>query len=256
MASSRKPISRPKLVASNPEPLPDPIKATAQTQEASGAGTGDGKKIADADDIEALWEDDSLGDPLTTTHVHSIPIGKPRDFFRTCPDRKYRKQTWLYTHKSENVIGEQYFIIDKPMRDKVRGARPCTLIVVVDRAGAPRIWPLMSPKPGETDNVAWITARAAARDGMTNWVRLEWAGTATGYLTVTADKGYAPEPNYTKLPSFNKMVKIAFGPDGIWSNENNRAYRAIYGKVAEPDDLVSDGEDDDADDANAEDAIS
>jgi hypothetical protein len=258
MASSRKPVSRPKLVASDPEPSPDPIKAAAQTQEASDAGTGDDKKIADADDIEALWEDDSLGDPLTTTHVHNIPVGKPKDFFWACSDRKYRKKTWLYAYKSENVVGEQYFIVDRPMRDRVRRARPCTLLAVVDRAGAPRIWPLWSPRPGENDNIAWITARSVAREGLTNWTRLEWINPTVGYASEAADPGYAPVPDFSKLPPFNEMIKTAFGPDGIWRNEENRAYRACFGKVAkEPDALVSDGEDEeDADDGNAEDAVS
>jgi len=161
---TRRSLGRPKLVVENPGPA-------EQEQAVQTGQTADTQ--SDTDDIEALWEDDGLGDPLTTTHVHNIPIDKPKDFFWACPDRKYRKKTWVYAHKSENVVGVRYFIVDRPMRDKVRRARPCTLLTVVDRAGAPRIWPLFSPRPGENDNIAWITARSVAREALTNWVRLE-----------------------------------------------------------------------------------
>ena len=161
---TRRSLRRPKLVVENPGPAEqEQAPQTGQTTDTQ----------SDTDDIEALWEDDGLGDPLTTTHVHNIPVGKPKDFFWACPDRKYRKKTWVYAHKSENVVGVQYFIVDRPMRDKVRRGRPCTLLTVVDRAGAPRIWPLFSPRPGENDNVAWSTARSVAREALTNWVRLD-----------------------------------------------------------------------------------
>jgi hypothetical protein len=38
---------------------------------------------ADAD-INALWINPGVGDPLTAVHLHRIPVGKPKDFFRLC----------------------------------------------------------------------------------------------------------------------------------------------------------------------------
>jgi len=40
----------------------------------------------DASDIEALWLDPALGDGLTDTNWHTIPVDKPKDFFRVHPD--------------------------------------------------------------------------------------------------------------------------------------------------------------------------
>ena len=40
----------------------------------------------DALDIEALWLDPALGDGLTDTSWHTIPVDKPKDFFRVHPD--------------------------------------------------------------------------------------------------------------------------------------------------------------------------
>src|SRR5215472_15702288 len=97
----------------------------------------------DADDIAKLWIDTGLGDALTAEHVYSIPIGKPRDFFRTHPDSAYRARAEIYVQKSENVIGEQFYQIGPSMRGRIDEARPCILVCVVDRTGASRLWPIM-----------------------------------------------------------------------------------------------------------------
>jgi hypothetical protein len=220
-------------------------------------GNGLNPTGADTDDLKELWEDDGLGDPLAVDHVHHIPVDRPRDFFRSCPDRKYRRKTWVYVHKSENTVGKQYFIITKPMRGKIIEARPCALLTVVDRAGAPRLWPLIAPRPGEEDNKAWRTARDVARDGYLHWVKAVWAGGQ--FITRQADDGYAPEPDWSSLPPFAELVRTGFGTDGIISNEQNRAYRAMFGKVDQAsDDLngaITDDDDDEADDGSAEDAL-
>jgi hypothetical protein len=47
-------------------------------------------KPVDASDIEALWFDPALGDGLTDVSLHSIPVDKPKDFFRVHPEADYR----------------------------------------------------------------------------------------------------------------------------------------------------------------------
>ena len=69
---------------------------------------------SDATDIASLWIDTGLGDPLTKEQHHHIPIGRPKDFFRTHPESAYRARGEIYVHKSENVIGEQFF---RPCQD-------------------------------------------------------------------------------------------------------------------------------------------
>jgi len=59
----------------------------------------------DALDIEALWLDPGLGDDITDTHWHKIPIGKPRNFFRAHPDKSFRRKTEIYVHKPEDAGG-------------------------------------------------------------------------------------------------------------------------------------------------------
>jgi hypothetical protein len=63
-------------------------------------------------------------------------------------------------HKLEGQIDEQVYVIAPNMRGKILEARQCTLVTVVDRSGAPRIYPVPLPREGEKDNEAWISARA------------------------------------------------------------------------------------------------
>lgn len=216
--------------------------------------TTTGIPVSDSDDLADLWEDDGLGDPLAADHVHHIPVGPPRDFFRSCPDRKYRRRCWIYVHSSENAVGKQYFIVAPAMRDKIPEARPCTLLTVVDRAGLPRLWPLLGPRPGENDNAAWITSRDVARDRIMQWTKPVWQGRQ--FISRFADPGYAPDPDWSRLPPFNELTHRGLGLDGVFRDEQNRTYRALFGKVDQPDGLDADDiEDDDETGDDPEDAL-
>ena len=194
----------------------------------------------DALDVDSLWLDPKLGDGLVDVHYHNIPVGKPRDFFRVHADPAYRRLTEIYTHKVEGQIDEQNFIIAKPMQGVLEEARCCTLVTVVYRDGSPRLWALKLPKEGERDNEAWISARAAAKIAMDKWVKLIWQRRA--YLTREALPGYAPEPDWSKLPSFDELVTLAFGANGIIRDRNHRIVLDLFGappKKASDDDGLS-----------------
>src|SRR5215472_9986507 len=60
---------------------------------------------SDALDLSDLWLDPGLGDGITESVRHSIPLGKPRDFFRMHPDPAYRRLVEIYKHKTEDAIG-------------------------------------------------------------------------------------------------------------------------------------------------------
>jgi hypothetical protein len=61
---------------------------------------------SDADDIETLLLGQELGDGITNVTYHTVPVSKPKDFFRAHPDASYRRQAWIYTHKIEGMIEE------------------------------------------------------------------------------------------------------------------------------------------------------
>ena len=127
---------------------------------------------ADAADFASLWLDPGLGDGITDTSFHTIVVGKPKDFFWTVPDPAYRRRTEIYTHKPEGAIEEQHYIIAPAMRGLIEEARPCTIVTVIYRDGTPRLWPISSPRDGERDNEAWISARKAAKVGLSTWTKL------------------------------------------------------------------------------------
>ena len=184
----------------------------------------------DASDIEALWLDPALGDGLTDTNWHTIPVDKPKDFFRVHPDPDYRRRTEIYAHKTEGQIETAYYILGPKMRGRLQEARPCVLVTCIYRDGSPRLWAIMFPREGEKDNTAWSSARSAARTAIDKWVKLVWAGRS--YLTRDALPGYAPDPDWTKLPAFNELVKAAFGPHGVIQDTTHPIYRELMGAPA------------------------
>jgi hypothetical protein len=193
---------------------------------------GNGSKPAkgtppDALDIGSLWLDPALGDGLIDVHYHEIPVGKPKDFFRVNPDPNYRRLTEVYVHKAEEQIDEQTYVIARPMQGVLEEARRCSLVTVIYRDGSPRLWPLKLPKEGERDNEAWTSARKAAKNAMDKWVKLIWQRRA--YLTREALPGYAPEPDWTKLPPYDELVRLAFGPHGVISDKNHPIVRELFG---------------------------
>ena len=184
----------------------------------------------DALDIEALWSDSALGDGLTDTNWHTIPVDKPKDFFRVHPDPDYRRRTEIYAHKTEGQIETMYYILGPEMRGRLQEARPCVLVTCIYRDGSPRLWPIMFPREDEKDNTAWSSARSAARTAIDKWVKLVWAGRS--YQTRDAQPGYAPDPDWKKLPAFNELVKAAFGPHGVIQDTTHPIYRELMGAPA------------------------
>jgi hypothetical protein len=181
----------------------------------------------DALDVDSLWLDPALGDGLIDVHYHEIPVGKPKDFFRVNPDSAYRKLTEIYIHKTEGQIDEQTYIIGKSMRGTIEEARRCTLVTAIYRNGSPRLWALKLPKDGEHDNQAWSTARSAAKTAMEKWVKLIWQ--RGSFMTRDAQRGYVPDPDWSKLPSFDELVRLAFGKDGVINNKDHPIARDLFG---------------------------
>jgi hypothetical protein len=193
---------------------------------------------SDTSDLSDLWLDPALGDGLTDVHANNVPIGKPKDFFRVHPDKSYRRRAEIYTHKPEGQIEQQSFILAKPMMGRLPEARACTIVTCVYRDGSPRLWVLPAPKDNEKDNDAWRSARAAARDAMSEWVRIVWV--RRSYQVRRALPGYAPEPDWGKLPPFDELVTLAFGDHGIMRDTNHSIYRQLVGVPPEDTD---DGDD-------------
>src|SRR5262245_55869799 len=101
-------------------PTAEEIQKFADTQEPTAEEI---RKFTDTQDLDSLWIDTGLNDDITVTSFNHVPVDKPKAFFRTHPDRNYRKRTEVYTHKVEGVIGEQHYIVAPTMRGLIEGAR-------------------------------------------------------------------------------------------------------------------------------------
>jgi hypothetical protein len=44
-----------------------------------------------------------------------------------------------------------------------------------------------------------------------------------------AQPGYAPDPDWNKLPPFHELVRIAFGAHGMIAGEEHPIYRDLFG---------------------------
>jgi hypothetical protein len=183
---------------------------------------------SDAADIDSLWLDPKLGDGLVDVRFHKIAIKRPRDFFRVNPDPTFRRLTEIYTHKIEEQIEETHYLIAKAMQGVILEARRCTLVTCVYRDGTPFLWPLKLPREGERDNEAWVTARSAAKSAMGDrWTKLVWQ--RRSYLTRDAEIGYAPDPDWSKLPDFDELVRLAVGDNGVIRDRSHPVYCDLHG---------------------------
>jgi hypothetical protein len=199
---------------------------------------------SDALDLSELWLDTALGDPLTSTYQHSIPIGKPKDFFRVHPDRSMRRHVEIYVHRPEGAMEDQHFVISKSMQGRIAEARPAILVVCIYRDGSLRVWPLKLAKAGEKDNDAWTSARNAARMAMTGWIRIVWVRRA--YEVREALPGYAPDPDLKAIPPLEQLVVKAYGPQGVIRDPGHFMVRELMG--ASPSNRTSSDDSGDADD--------
>jgi hypothetical protein len=193
------------------------------------------KPPTDAADLSGLFVDTGQGDPLTETVIHAIAVDKPKDFFRVHPDPAYRRRCYVYTLKVEGQIEEFNYIVAESMRDLVPEAKLCLVTTCIYRNGTLRLWLLKLPKEGEKDQMAWSTARAAARDALTKWTKIVWVGSK--YNTRSAVEGYAPDPDVSKIPPFERLVELAFGAHGVMRDESHPVCREqILGAAAEKSD--------------------
>jgi hypothetical protein len=192
------------------------------------------KVVADASDFADLWMSPDLGDGIVDERRSSIPVGKPKDFFRVHPDKNFRRRTEVYVHKTEGMIDEQTYILAPHLWGRLEEASPATIVAVIYRDGTPRLWAVKTPKEGERDNDAWVSARAAAKVAIDKWVKIVWS--RGRYVMRQAQPGYAPDPEWSKFPDWDELVTLGFGKNGVIRDESHPIYRDLFGQARVADD--------------------
>src|SRR5262245_61464446 len=210
----------------------DPAKPEGQplTDQLNGAN-GAATNGADGFDIKSLYWSTGIGDPLAQTGVGVVFVGRPTGYFRVDTRVEYRKWCELLTFKAEGAIEKQLFIIAPRMRGMIDDARRTLLVTAVDRVGNPMLIPLTYPKDDERDFIAWSSMREVAKAAQTNWVKARWAGSNAGFAPKVADPGFAPDPDFSKLPPFEELMERAFKGQSIIHDESHAVYREVMGKA-------------------------
>jgi hypothetical protein len=185
-------------------------------------------KVEDASDFNDLWMPADLGDGIVDIRRTSITVGKPKDFFRVHPDKNFRRRTDVYVHKVEGQIDEHTYILAPSLWGRLEEASQATIVTVVYRDGTPRLWAVKTPKEGERDNEAWASARAAAKEAIDKWVKVVWA--RGRYIIREAQPGYAPEPDWSKCPAWDELIRLGFGEKGVIRDESHPVYRDLFGQ--------------------------
>src|SRR5262249_56408481 len=86
--------------------------------------------------LNRMMLDPGLGDGITETVRHSIPLGKPRDFFRMHPDPAYRRLVEIYKHKTEDAIEEENFVFAGGRNCRLEGEAPDPRAGLINGDGA------------------------------------------------------------------------------------------------------------------------
>ena len=53
------------------------------------------------------------------------------------------------------------------------------------------------------------------------------------YMTRDAQPGYAPDPDLSKLPTFDELAALAFGEHGVTFDTSHPIYRELFGAPTE-----------------------
>ena len=124
------------------------------------------------------------------------------------------------------MIEDEFFALAGNMKGTLEEAAPYSLVTCIYRDGTPRLWPVRMAKDGERDNEAWTSARAAAREGIDKWIKLLWVGRAFTFRI--AQPGYAPDPDWSKLPPFEELAG-----QGLWPERHHS--RHLASGLSQPD---------------------
>jgi hypothetical protein len=108
-------------------------------------------------------------------------------------------------------------------------AKPYTLCLMLDRLGNPHLWPIRDPRSEDRDNAWWVSAREGVRSCIDHWHRIMSAGKRYRALPAE-DPDYAPDPDWSKVPPFDELVRSAFSPNGIIRDLEHPVVRELLGR--------------------------
>ena len=155
-----------------------------------------------------------------------MPVRKPskQEFFRTPPDFEYRMPAAILELKEED---ETYLLTPAVAAAVPLECRTVELRLCVARSGNLFMWPVPMPTPGGRENAWHTTARAAAIQAETKWIRLV-ANTAGGYYDIMVAPAGLADPVWPDK-SLQELLKIAFGGGRLIDSTDHAVIQRLLG---------------------------
>lgn len=147
----------------------------------------------------------------TEKKLTSVRVGKPnkQQWVRINPDPKYRVDVAVIEMKEE---GSYFYLVEPSLAPELaHEVIFVTLFTAITREGNVLIWPVRLPDPEGSPN-SWIeSAREAASEALTNWVRVQ-ANLRIGAYELWVAPSDLAKPKFPET-SFTELLSIGFKGD-------------------------------------------
>jgi hypothetical protein len=186
------------LARAEAAPAPDPLNRVG------------GGRVPDIfDDLDALKVGQEFQTGAAPTLLRQVPVRRPKatDWFRVNPDPDYRQTLLLIENKDESEV----YIVTPQMREELCDEPTlhlCEVFTAKNSNGTTLIFPVrLAGKDGKWNS--WHRSQHdAATLAMGQWIRMLSNKDIGGYDIKTSNR--KTEPDWSKLPPFNELLRIAF----------------------------------------------
>jgi hypothetical protein len=164
------------------------------------------------------------GDQVGAREILStIAVRKPKknEYVRVDPERSLT--TVVYT---DDADGEVYFVAPHLRPMMIAGCTTKLLVLAVNQAGVPFIWPVPTDDETQRKNTWNESARAGFHRAKTEWVKLV-GDRANGLYRVFLAEGKLPAPRFPDKP-FPDLLALGFN-NRLIDNEDHHVIRQMRG---------------------------
>ena len=155
----------------------------------------------------------------------TVPVRKPnkQDFVRVHPSESYRINLHMIVLQDDR---EAYAVRPELYADLSNELTTVTLFTAINRQGVVFLWPVPLPSSDGKTNAWWTSARTAAEQAMTKWVRVSANQSLGAYEVLTAEN-CTTKPEWPEH-SLQELVRIAF-KDRIVDSIDHAVVRRLRG---------------------------
>jgi uncharacterized protein YbdZ (MbtH family) len=141
--------------------------------------------------------------------LRTVPVRKPskQDFVRVHPDPAYRENFAVIELKEDR--GEEYLVAGGGLAAELAPEIVNkTLFTMINRQNVVSLWPVRLPGPDGKEMDWHRSAREAAEEAMTKWLRVT-ANMSLGAYDMIVAEGITSQPVWPEV-SFQELIRIAF----------------------------------------------